>query len=89
MARRQVLTMKQMEDIIESWSDNEDEIHTVTVLPPDNVDAVSDEEMIDDEAIPMNTEVKIKSKKQLFCFFFQCKYFVILGKCNARSGWFT
>lgn len=47
--------MREIVDIVDNeWSDSEDEVHTVTVLPPDNVDYVTDEEILDDDEIALN-----------------------------------
>lgn len=52
---RRKLTMAQIVDIIEAeWSDDDDEVHTVSVLPPDIVDCVTDEEILDEDVIDMN-----------------------------------
>lgn len=51
---RNVLTMRDLEEIIDSWSDEEDTIESVTVLPPDGTNDATDEEQIDDDFIPLN-----------------------------------
>ncbi|KAL5287697.1 hypothetical protein ACFFRR_008542 [Megaselia abdita] len=52
------LTMLEIFDIVETeWSDEEDEVHTVTILPPDNVDYITDEENLDDYVIDINNAV--------------------------------
>lgn len=60
MAKHKALTMQELQDIIENeWSDDENEITAVTVLPPPTVDALSDEEFLDDDEIPMNDNVRL------------------------------
>lgn len=55
---RKRLTMREIADIIDNeWSDDDDEVHTVTVLPPENVDYVTDEEILDEEEIVLNDVV--------------------------------
>lgn len=63
---RQVLTMKELHAIVENWSDDEDEIDTVTVLPPDRVDYVTDEEQFDENNIPLNDDVNKYSRSIYF-----------------------
>ncbi|KAL5292676.1 hypothetical protein ACFFRR_011450 [Megaselia abdita] len=47
--------MREICNIIDNeWSDEDDEVHTVTVLPHENVDYITDEEILDDEEIAMN-----------------------------------
>lgn len=59
MANRKVLTMQELQEIIENeWSDEENEVTHVTVLPPPNVDTISDEEFLDDDKIAMNDDVR-------------------------------
>lgn len=56
MASRKVLTVQELQDIIENdW----EEVTDVIVLPPSAVDALSDEEYIDDDQIPMNDNVSL------------------------------
>lgn len=89
MAKRKVLTMQELQDIIENeWSDD-DEITAVTVLPPPNVDALSDEEFLDDDEIPMNDNVIINVQSFVVISALQIYflYFVLaVGKCHARNG---
>ncbi|KAL5292865.1 hypothetical protein ACFFRR_011560 [Megaselia abdita] len=55
---RKKLTMREIFDIVETeWSDEEDEVHTVTVFPPDNVNYITDEENLDDDVIDINNVV--------------------------------
>ncbi|KAL5284447.1 hypothetical protein ACFFRR_006632 [Megaselia abdita] len=54
MARKK-LTMREICNIIDNeWSDEDDKVHNVTVIPPGNVDYITDEEILDDEEIVMN-----------------------------------
>lgn len=57
MARRKGLTMNELNSLIDNWSDSEDEIDSVVILPPDRVDDITDEETIDDDIIPINDQV--------------------------------
>lgn len=52
---RRVLTMKETERMLESDEELENPIESVTVLRPDIVGDVIDEEMIDDDLIPIMT----------------------------------
>lgn len=47
MARRRVLTMAELEDN-NNASDSDDNIDTVTIIPPDTVDVITDAETMDD-----------------------------------------
>lgn len=50
--------MSEIFDIIENeWSDSDDEVHTVTVVPPAIVDYITDEEHLEEDDIPMNDNV--------------------------------
>lgn len=51
MSRRKALTMREIENIIDDWSDEEDEIAAITIVPPDRVDEQSDEEYLDEDFI--------------------------------------
>lgn len=54
MSTRKAMTVQELQDIIETdW----DEVVDVIVLPPTSVDALSDEEFLDDDIIPMNDSV--------------------------------
>lgn len=59
MASRRGLSMQQLNAIIEGWSDPEDEIDAVVILPPDRVDGITDDEQIDDDVIPNNDQVNL------------------------------
>lgn len=56
MASRKVLTVAELNEIIESWSDAEDEIVAVTIVPPDPAGDITDEETLDEEYIPQGNE---------------------------------
>lgn len=51
--RRRALTKNEVMAIIEDWSDDETEIATVTIVPPEKVDENTDEEDFDDDVITM------------------------------------
>lgn len=51
MARRQFLSTKAIQEMLENWSDDE-EVENVVLFPPEKVDALTDEEDFDDEAVP-------------------------------------
>lgn len=57
MASRKGLSMTQLSAIIENWSDSEDEVDSVVIVPPERVDGITDEEQIDDDVIPINNQV--------------------------------
>lgn len=57
MAYRRMLTMKEVERMLESDEELENPIDSITVLPPDTVGDVTDEEMIDEDLIPINDMV--------------------------------
>lgn len=58
MARRQCLKASELQDIIDGWSDEEDSHPTnVVYIPPEKVDAISDEEFIDDDAMPTDQNI--------------------------------
>lgn len=61
MLGRKCLSMKELEAIIDAWSDDEDEIQTVNVLPPDKVDGASDEEDLNPELNAFN-DIMVKNK---------------------------
>lgn len=47
--------MKEISDILESWSDDENPVQSVNIIPPD-VDEQSDEEFIDENFIVINSD---------------------------------
>lgn len=55
MPRSKKTTMREIEDILENWSDDENPVQCVSVLPP-NVHEVSDEELIDENTIAINKD---------------------------------
>lgn len=54
---KKALTMQEILDNLENESSDEDDIHTVTVLPPDNVHEATDEEDLDDDIIAINDNI--------------------------------
>lgn len=60
MARRYALTIAELEDIIDGWSDDEGEAPTdVVYIPPETVDEISDEENIDDDEMPRDNQINL------------------------------
>ncbi|XP_046806454.1 piggyBac transposable element-derived protein 3-like [Lucilia cuprina] len=54
--RTKVLSMKELDEIIANWSDDDCDINCVNILPPDRVDECSDEETINDDEIALNVD---------------------------------
>lgn len=50
-------TMEELVKKIDNWDDDNDEIDAVMVLPPTNVDYVTDEENLDEDYIVMNEDI--------------------------------
>lgn len=60
MARRQCLKASELQEIIDGWSDTEEESTPLCVvyIPPEKVDEISDEEFIDDNEMPPDQNIE-------------------------------
>lgn len=60
MARRQCLKASELQEIIDGWSDTEEESTPMCVvyIPPEKVDEISDEEFIDDNEMPPDQNIE-------------------------------
>ena len=54
---RKVLTMEELAHIIDNWDDDDSDIDSVVILPPTNVDNVTDEENFDEDDILINEDI--------------------------------
>lgn len=53
MAQRRYLKSNELEDIIENWTDDENEaIDNIVLCPPEQVDEITDEEGFDENELP-------------------------------------